>query len=419
MNKYFMLGLAGLAFAACSNEEDAIINGNPTPEGTGAVTVRLVNPGVATTKTVGDLTTSKTLTGTIKVDLYDNQTEAVSQTIMIDATNVTTTKELTFWNVTKPAKLVVSMNGGEDSYSDVAIESLNGKNYTADKIPAYGETTHFDLTEETGSPVIGNDNGGDGAISTTPGTGTEQGANEGDQNKTYQIYTAHVTMAIPVARLEIGGLKHVDTGNTCSYSKLTIQGVYMDGLYTQGGTYAENFGTDADNDGFSDSEFSDGTETQNYCFTAKMFDPDIEDADNVSYGTGIPAVLYDIIDGTEDDRNFLKAGAKEFPANDDVFAYNVYPGAEMPQFKIYFDQSVSSDPESPLPAPRYAMITKYMKGKTELTAFEPGTIYQIESASLEDENIIGDEGGNTLYGVTVYVKEAEWTIVPITADWAE
>ena len=68
------------------------------------------------------------------------------------------------------------------------------------------------------------------------------------------------------------------------------------------------------------------------------------------------------------------------------------------------------------------MITKYKEtaenGGGEITKFEPGHIYRITSAQLTDENIIGDEGGNTLYGVEVTVEEATWNVKTIEADWA-
>lgn len=35
------------------------------------------------------------------------------------------------------------------------------------------------------------------------------------------------------------------------------------------------------------------------------------------------------------------------------------------------------------------------------------------------KTLIGDEGGNALYGVDVTVKEAKWTIVDTTAEWVE
>ncbi len=67
------------------------------------------------------------------------------------------------------------------------------------------------------------------------------------------------------------------------------------------------------------------------------------------------------------------------------------------------------------------MITKYWnEGRTEqITKFEPGHIYRITSATLSDENIIGDEGGNTLYGVEVTVTEAQWKVADIEGEWVE
>lgn len=415
MNKFLMLGIAGLAFAACSNEEDAINNGNPTFDGTGAVTVRLVNPSIVSTKAPVDGTeTAPTIGGTIKVDLYDNQDATISQTIQIDASNVDTDTELTFWNVTAPKKLVVSMNGGQPSYAAVSLSDI--QNYQLTQIPAYGETKTFTLTSETGSPTLSQDNNNNtadgGEISNAAGTGTQQGAQTGDQNKVYQLYTAKVTMAIPIARLEIGGITHKDEGNSCEYKKLTIAGVYMDKLYTVGGSYTE--GAQAGSDGFMNSTFSNGTTIQDYCWKAGQ---------TPSLGTGIDAVLKDEITGTADERSFLKpvsGNAKVWPADGKVFAYNFYPASgndNMPKFKIYFDDSEATDATKPLPAPRYAMVTSYKDASGELTAFLPGHIYTIEKAELDDSNIIGDENGNKLYGVEVTVKEATWTVIGIDANW--
>ena len=222
---------------------------------------------------------------------------------------------------------------------------------------------------------------------------TEAGAVEGDQNKTYQLYTASVNMAIPVARLEVSGITHVDgEGTTCEYSTLTIAGAYMDNLYTQGGTYSE------END-----KYSDATQTQNYCWD--------EDGD---LGTGIDAVLKDIITGDASERSFL---AGTWPADGKAFAYNFYAGTDNPVFKIYFDTSEGASSTNPKPAPRFAMITKYVDGNGDEVTFENGKIYRIAKAELADGNIIGDEGGNTLYGVVVTVTEATWSIVDINAIW--
>lgn len=390
MNKFFMLGLAGLAFAACNNEEDVV--NNSFPDGSGVVSVKLINP--ALTRTITDPTggtagtTTIAIEGDLTVSLYEASDvtdgvpneDATPKTITIDADEVSNTTALKFWNVTKPGLITVSINGGQKSYASTAIETPALQSVPA-SIPAYGETTGFTLTGDTESPVIANDGK------------TEEGAEEGDQNKTYQLYTASVNMAIPVARLEVSGITHVDDG-TCEYSTLTIAGAYMDNLYKNGGTYSK-----------TDDKYSDATVLQDYCWD--------EDGD---LGTGINAVLKDEIPGEASARSFLTG---TWPAEGDAFAYNFYAGTENPVFKIYFDTSVGSDSSNPKPAPRFAMVTKYVDADGDEVTFENGKVYRITKAELADGNIIGDEGGNTLYGVVVTVTEATWSIVDIDADWAE
>lgn len=390
LNKFFMLGMVGLAFAACSNEEEMA---NDFPNGTGVVSVKLINP--ALTRTITDLTpgTAGTTTIAIKGDLVVSLYEAsdvtvgtpnegaIPKTITIDAEDVESTTELKFWNVTKPGLITVSINGGQKSYTSTVIETPALQS-APEFIPAYGETTNFTLTGRTESPEIVNDGK------------TEAGAIDGDQNKTYQLYEASVNMAIPVARLEVSGITHVDkSGSTCEYSTLTIAGAYMDNLYTEGGTYSEK-----------DDKYSDATVPQDYCW--------LEDVEH-SLGTGTTAVLKDEILGEASARSFLSG---TWPADGDAFAYNFYAGTDKPIFKIYFDTSTGST--DPRPAPRFAMIKQYVNAQGGDVTFENGKIYRITKAELADGNIIGDEGGNTLYGVVVTVTEATWSIVDIDAVWA-
>lgn len=425
--KSLLFAFAGLGLFACSNEDVA---DNGIPSGKGAVTVQLVNPGVST-KSVqnpsGDAAVA--ITGNIVVQLYEKSNPSTaSQTITIPAASVETSTVLKFWNVTEPGKITVSINSGKSSYANDAITSLQA---LPASIPAYGETTKFTLTNGTGSPIIANDND---AVS--GGNKTEQGASDGDQNKVYQLYNAKVTMAIPVARLEVSGITHKshpqepEGEDECVYDKLTIKGVYMDNLYTKGGAYQEN-NTLVGEDGFYKSVFANGTELADYCWKKKV------EPNDPNLGTGEDAILKDeITDGDNPGENFLQGGVtwpkpvlegEPETSKPKVFAYNFYPASNvgegdnnLPKFKIYFDSSESVDATKPLPAPRYAMITKYKtEGGAEIKAFEPGKIYRITSAELKDGNIIGDEGGNTLYGVEVTVKEAVWTPVKITADWAE
>ena len=409
MNKFFMLGLAGLAFAACSNEED--VTGSKFPAGNGAVSVKIVSPTITKSISAGNSANVTVEPGTgsnVIITLTDNSTENPTQTITLSAENWGTGKTVTFWNVTEPKKIEVSMNGGKATYTADDVITGGGLQEVAN-VPAYGATESFDLTADMKSPVIANDND-------TNSEGTEQGAVEGDQNKTYQIYTATVEMAIPVARLEVSGIKHIMTGHAtedCAYETLTIGGVYLDNVIPTGDgvTY-----TQAVADPETPACFSVSTQTpENYRF---------EDGDKET-GTGDPAILFDAADDvTFGGSNFLQTDGV-WPTTGNAFGYNFFgaSGADnLPKFKIYFSVSTAVDDTHPLPAPRYAMITKYWKdeAKTQpLTEFKPGTIYRITSATLTDENIIGDEGGNTLYGVEVTVTEATWNVETIYADWAE
>lgn len=388
MNKFFMLGLAGLAFAACSNEEEV---GNQFPEGTGAVTVKIVSP--AMTKAVEDATDVETITVTGDVTIILDA-ESGKQTINLKAAELAAIPDakVTFWNVTNPTKVTVSMNGGKNSYAKDEPTDFSGNPAS---IPAYGETSTITLTADTGKPNLDNDNDGTGNKS-------EQGAEDGDEDKTYQLYEASVQLAIPVARLEVSGIQHITgehtagTEGNCAYSELDIAGVYLDNVYATGNNVV-----------YANGAFPcvSGIDPTDYSFAGA---PDT--------GTGGRAILKDDAVPTD----FLTEDGI-WPETGKAYCYYFFGAKDtenLPKFKIYFDKSTAKDSSKPLPAPRYAMITKYLKDGAEIKEFTPGHIYRITSAKLSDENIIGDEGGNTLYGVEVTVTEAVWTVETITAEWA-
>lgn len=379
INKLFLLGLAGLAFTACSSDEEMTTQSG-LPAGTGAVTINIKSPELTRAIETGTTANSVAVTGDVKITLSADEG---GNEITLTAAQLAENSTVTFWNVKGPKSVTVSMNGGKASYEGNAPTLFS--DIAPSAIPAYGETSTFTLTTGTGKPTEG-------------GSSNEIGAEAGDESKVYQLYTADVKLAIPVARLEVSGIQHVDGENGCAYNTLTIAGVYLDNVYTtgEGVTYS--------NGAFS---YASGV-LADYSY------------DGVN-GTGDAAILKDAATPTD----FLTPGAV-WPATGNAYSYYFFGanGAEnMPKFKIYFDKSEAKDATHPLPAPRYAMITKYMEtaenGGAEITAFKPGHIYRITSAKLADENIIGDEGGNTYYGVVVTVEEAEWTVKTIDAEWAK
>lgn len=383
-SKSLLWAFAGLGLFACSNEE--VVDNTQLPDGVGAVTINIVSPSMSRAIVDGTTATSVLVTGNVTISL---EATTGSGSIDLSTEELAEQSSVTFWNVKEPKKITVSMNGGKASYVGEAPTIFTS---APAGVPAYGEVGQNAITLSSTTASPGDKGGAD----------YETGANSGDENKTYQLYTASVTLAIPVARLEVSGIQHItDTHATgdCAYKTLKIAGVYLDNVYATGAgvTYASGAFPCATG---APTDYSyDGT-----------------------HGTGTAAILKDAATVTD----FLTANQTWPETDGKAYAYYFYgaDGADkLPKFKIYFSESESQDATSPLPAPRYAMITSYKQtsenGGGQITKFEPGHIYRITSAKLTDENIIGDEGGNTLYGVEVTVEEAEWTVETIDADWAK
>lgn len=377
--KSLLLAFAGLGLFACSNED---LNENQFPDGNGVVSVKIVTPETLT-KAMPEEALDGTSTGSVKVvgDItiaLDATEGGTTYTLKKDdiAAGATTVK---FWNVKNPTKVRVYMNGAPDDgdYSEISILDLQSA--PAD-IAAYGEVVPT-LTSATESPVADTD-----AVK-------NKGNETGDEGKKYQMYTANVTMKIPVARLEVSGIahkKHTVPGETCEYGTLTIDGIYLDNVKATG------TGT------FDDYKFK-GDEA----------------------GSGADAILSYSISSADDYNNFMNFD-KVWPESGKAYAFNFYPGAsvdENPVLKIYFAQATGVDANHVKSSPRYAMITKYVAsgaGATgEAIELKAGKVYRIEKAILDDKNIIGDEGGNTYYGVTVEVTEATWSVQTIDGVWVE
>lgn len=394
MNKWFMLGMVGLAFTACSNEED-VTGGKPIFNGNGMVSVRIVKPSVTKALTPG---ASVDISGDITVTLkgkktVDAQSEDYEETIVIKSGDLSGTTELKFWNVAVPTKLTASINGGQSSYTGTTITSTASDGKTPlwqvapASAPAYGETTTFTPTEKEDTPTLTEDGK------------TEAGAEETDKNKVYSIYDATVTMAIPMARLEVGDItfEAPSTGSSI-YKKLIYTGCYLDKYATNGGTYKIP-ADDQENDGkpyFTDTSVS--MTENNYWF----------ETDAGTVGQKVADLKY----SAGADHNFITTKI------DEAGSFNFYAGDKNPQFKLYFKTGEFATSVTGKNFPRYAIVTKYMKDGKEIT-LENGHIYQIKGVKLDDDNFIPDEEGNELFGVIVTVTEATWTVEGVDAVWAD
>lgn len=203
LTKSLFLAFAGLGLFACSNE-DVTDNGGVI-NGTGAVTVKIVNPltrSISNPTLGGDNITVGG--GDITVNLFEQGKEDKPvQTATIKASEIqkgiTTVK---FWNISNPGKITVSRNGGIEDYNKTQINAVSPDMQAEPKlIPVFGSTTKFTLTASSESPALSDDD-----------DYVDAGAEDEDKNKKFQMYTATVNMEIPVARLEISNIKHSSFG---------------------------------------------------------------------------------------------------------------------------------------------------------------------------------------------------------------
>ncbi len=360
-SKSLLWAFAGLGLFACSNEE--VVPEGGSMDGNGVVEVKIVTPN-SMSRTLVDATPGNNgdkvqVKGTMSIKLTAG-TGTATQTVELDGkgTGTTTVK---FWGVQNPTKIEAWVNDGDKVGDGTSIINASAPAMQAmpEAIPAYGSSETFTLT----------------------------GRMETNEGKSYEMYTTSVAVKIPVARLEVSGIKHVTHPTsdeaTCKYNTLTIDGIYLDKILATKGA----------------------TSVTDYKY------PEVVGGEGV---TAIPApILWDEIDG-----NFLTPNAVWPADSEQAYAFNFYPdAAQMPILKIYFATATASDNKNPVTQPRYAVIKSY--NGDPAFKFEAGKIYRITDVTLSDKNIIGDEEGNNQYGVDVTVTEAQWTIVDTTAEWVE
>lgn len=199
MNKFFMLGLAGLAFAACNNEE--VID---TAHQNGAtVTVRFV--GDAITRTLETPTTGDN-GQTFPVEVNSGTITLTAQAVDVPSHQISGSldgsSEYTFTGVRAPESIEVVVNEGTEDNMSLADVYNTGL-----AEPLYGKSSTFVQDSE------GN-------------------------------YTVTINLERRLARLQFSGLNFTTVGS--SYTSLTLDGIYLNGaVKTENGSdkaIADNIG---------------------------------------------------------------------------------------------------------------------------------------------------------------------------------
>ena len=342
LKSLIMFSAAALAFAACSNEEEGI---NPSGDELSAVVISVISPDMAngsravtdgtpatpnTVKIEGSLTVEVQVNGAWETCTPDN-----GKYVKYDLTAV-------------PTAVRAYINDGEKVSDETSIANVSAPNMQAGpkSIPAYGKAdVSGNFREET---VDG---------------------------KVYRVYSGSINMEIPVARLEVGNITHVDASGSCRYTNLKLQAVYMDHIYPTKGAVST----------------TDYFLPQGGSLSAPILVDEFEGG--VDFGTSVT-----------------------LPANDQVYAFNFYGGtsaANNPSFKMYFTQNANGQQ-----ANRYAFITKYKNAEGSEIPLQNGHIYRITGVELSDENIGPNEEPDENYlAVEVTVTEAVWTVETIEAEW--
>lgn len=181
LRSFIMFSAAALAFAACSNEEEA-----QTIQGEATVTVNVQD---AITRALEKPTTGS------NGDVFDVDIQTLQLTLVADAGGTTLDKDdkqpdgtFKFENVRNPKSLTVEINGGKAdglALADVVETGLAE--------PLYATTTTFTQTDET-------------------------------------HYTASLTPLHRLARLQFSGIKHANDGASCIYKSLTLDGLFLNNV---------------------------------------------------------------------------------------------------------------------------------------------------------------------------------------------
>lgn len=330
ISKYFMVAAASIMMFGCAKNDDVR---SLADEGPVALTIKIADPQLGS-KTAVDPTTAREITWNEVTVTLNADNGPHKATI----TKQQATKGYTFWDVEGPQSVEVSINGGKATYTDLTDF---GSNVAATAVPVYGMSSDFHYA----------------------GTAT-------NNDTQYNLYEIEVTAQIPVARLELSGIKHADheEGKDCWYSAITFDKIEL--------LNAPDVAT-----------FTNGV------FVATPGESDVLSED-------IPAEGNDFKTNT-------------FPESGKCYAFNMFAG--MPTLRFTFTRSTADGAITEQDA--YAVVKTFKNGDEEITFFEAGKIYQITDIQIADESITPDPSGNTLVAVEVTVDVADWTIVNTTVEF--
>ena len=352
LKSLIMFSTAALAFAACSNDED--VNGGIKGDATVTVNIQDAITRAIETPTTGD----NGLEFDVEINTILLTLEAASGPQTIDVVDPNGNYE--FQNVRGPQSISVSINGG---VAENTMEMTTDRVQSGLAEPLYATSNQF------------TQNGND--------------------------YTVTLQPKHRLARLQFSGIQHVDEDGVCSYSSLTFDGLYLNGVRE----------SEANNNVLTANESGTAWTTAS-AWELPYFDWAGDNTGVVIVGDG--------------------AVNTPLPA-EGCYAYNIIPGASLPVLTLAFSNAEQTNTVVGDNGYRYASVKTYkidladgeqvadlglegVEADGTISSFVAGYIYNITGLQYDDKDLGPDPTGKS-GTLTATVKVLPWTLVNGTVEW--
>ena len=340
LNKFFMLGLAGLAFAACSNEDEV---GNDLSQNSKTITVKIETGGYITRAsgngawTNGANNQSQITVNTVTLYLLDKD-GAIVDTKTLEK-KFSDTFHGVSGTVTKIAAVANCQPTASGTWANIVAETFDVADYqTAENAPVYAEAV--DITYKN--------------------TDTQDG---------YPMYEATLQLATKMSRIELSGNLQCTNLAESAYKTLTLEYVGINRAntkFTLDGTGSDPHSVTDNLPGFPDT----GTPTAFYDAAAAPAPVLSNKNTSVALGTSY---------------GYSVCGMPEL-----LLRFDSEPIDNVTEGYIIYD-------------PAYLKITGFKTAGGNTVAMEPGKIYQITDLEFTEENITTLEKDKICITATVSV----------------
>lgn len=374
-----MLGLAGLAFAACSSDDEVTSAGL---DGDAVVRVNIVTAG--STRAVDDPITD--VNGDNKQDVEIDPQKGIVITLVAEQggtiqrfESVADAEGYVFKNVRNPKSISVSINGGTEEelkFKDIHNVGL--------KAPMFASTTNFGVPTEVENP-------------------------DKDNAKIKQ-YTVNLTPEHKLALVEFSNIKHIDTDVEgkpieCAFKTINLNGVFL-------------------------NEIKETESTPELLFTAWTGDNSAKANNADQYLDSQKQMIFEKIG--KNGENFIEDG-KQWPETGKCFAYNII-GKTTPKLTLSFN-NIATKPGYDFYnglTEGYAVVKRYKLNNVPeefrkeldlevgdyIKTFKPGFVYRINEINVPDRAIGPSiKGGEDVQILVATVTVHPWKLVSGTVEW--